>query len=158
MSTPIAPPRAVRPIRGRVVAGVAAGLAQNLRLPVWVVRVAFVVLAFGGIGLVLYAAFWAVLPLDVDSADPKAAEARSADTVRLLALAALAVGLALLLTAAGVNVLGGAVVPLIVAVVGAALVWRQTDDEQRDALGRGGRAGRASTLLAAPRPRAGGAS
>ena len=58
MSTVVAPPRAVRPLRGRVVAGVALGLAQHLRLPVWLVRLAFVVLAFaGGIGIVLYAVF-----------------------------------------------------------------------------------------------------
>ena len=133
VSTAVAPPRAVRPIQGRVVAGVAAGLAQNLRLPVWVVRAAFVVLAFSGVGLVLYAVFWAVLPLDVDPSDPSAASARSTDTARLLALAALAIGLALLLTALGVNLLGGAIAPLLIAVVGAALVWRQTDDEQRDA-------------------------
>jgi signal transduction histidine kinase len=109
------------------------GLARNLRIPVWVVRTVFVVLAFSGVGLVLYAVFWAVLPLDIDPADPTAASARSSDTTRLLALAALAIGLALLLTALGVNLLGGTIVPLIVAVVGAALIWRQTDDEQRDA-------------------------
>lgn len=133
VSTAYAPVRASRPVHGRVVAGVAAGLAGNLRLPLWVVRAAFIVLAFAGIGLVLYAVFWAVLPLDVDPADPQAASARSADTLRLLALAALAVGLGLLLTAVGVNLFGGTIVPLIVAVFGAALVWRQTDDEQRDA-------------------------
>jgi signal transduction histidine kinase len=116
-----------------MVAGVAAGVAQNLRVPVWIVRAAFLVLAIAGVGLVLYAVFWAVLPLDVDPSDPSAAAARSSDTLRLLALAALAVGLALLLTAVGVNLLGGTIVPLLVAVVGAALVWRQTDDEQRDA-------------------------
>ena len=59
-----AAPRATRPTRGRVVSGVSIGLAQHLRIPTWVVRVAFVILAFAsGIGVVLYAAFWAVLPL-----------------------------------------------------------------------------------------------
>ena len=58
----IAAPKATRPVRGRLVAGVATGLAHHLNLPVWVVRLAFVVLSFaGGIGIVLYAAFWAVL-------------------------------------------------------------------------------------------------
>ena len=134
MSATIVVPKATRPVRGRAVAGVAAGLAQNLRLPVWLVRTAFVILAFaGGIGIVLYAAFWAVLPLDAHGTDEETASARSSDTARLLALAAIVVGIGLLLAALGVNLAGGAVIPVIIAVFGAALIWRQTDDEQRDA-------------------------
>jgi len=125
--------RARRPLHGQVIAGVAIGLAQHLRLPVWVVRGAFVVLAFAtGIGVVLYAAFWAVLPLDVDSDAENTTQVRAADTTRLLALAAIAVAVALLLTASGVRILDGIFAPILVAVFGAALVWRQTDDEQRD--------------------------
>lgn len=59
------PPRGsdlVRPVHGRMVAGVAMGLANRLELPEWVVRVAFLVAAFlGGLGLVLYAAGWALI-------------------------------------------------------------------------------------------------
>ncbi len=44
------------------------------------------------------------------------------------------------------NVATGAVIPVIVAVFGAALIWRQTDDEQRDAWGRA--AGRAARQTA----------
>lgn len=134
MSQTIPTARAMRPVRGRVVAGVASGLARNMGLPVWVVRVALVLLAFaGGIGIVLYAAFWAVLPLDPQGSDEETTAARTSDTARLLALAAVVVGIGLLLAALGVNVLGGAVIPVLVAVFGAALIWRQTDDEQRDA-------------------------
>src|SRR5690348_847012 len=47
----------------RLVAGVASGIAEHLGLPVVAVRIAFVVLLpFGGLGAVLYAVFWAVLP------------------------------------------------------------------------------------------------
>lgn len=134
MSLAAPAPRAIRPVEGRWVAGVCVGLAGHLRVPVWVVRVAFVVLAFsGGIGIVLYAAFWAVLPLDTEGTEVDAAAARSSDTARLLALAAVVVGIGLLLAALGVNLVSGAIVPIIVAVFGAALIWRQTDDEQRDA-------------------------
>lgn len=147
MSTAVSAPRATRPVHGRWVAGVAIGLAAHLRLPVWVVRLTLVVLAFaGGIGIVLYVALWAVLPLDVDGTDADAVRARSSDTARLLALGALVVGIGLLLTALGVSVLGGAIVPLIVAVFGAALIWRQTDDEQRDEWSRA--AGRAARQTA----------
>jgi signal transduction histidine kinase len=136
------------------VAGVAVGLAEHLRLPVWLVRVAFVVLAFaGGIGIVLYAAFWAVLPLDTAGADVDAEAARTSDTTRLLALAAIVVGFGLLLAALGVDVVGGAVLPVIIAVFGAALVWRQTDDEQRDTWSRA--AGRAAERTVDTTARAG---
>lgn len=154
MSIAIAPPRASRPLRGRWVAGVCVGLAQHLRLPVWLVRVIFVVLAFsGGIGIVLYAAFWAVLPLDTAGSDVDPAAARSSDTARLLALAAVVVGIGLLLAALGVNIVGGAIIPVIVAVFGAALIWRQTDDEQRDAWSAA--AGRAARQTAGSTAKAG---
>ncbi|MEY9845639.1 signal transduction histidine kinase/phage shock protein PspC (stress-responsive transcriptional regulator) [Streptacidiphilus sp. BW17] len=49
---------------GRVVGGVASGLAAHLGIPVLWVRAAFVVLTLGqGLGLVLYAAFWFVVPM-----------------------------------------------------------------------------------------------
>lgn len=151
VSTTIPAPRAARPVTGRWVAGVAAGLARHLRLPLWLVRVAFVALAFaGGIGIVLYAAFWAVLPLDAPGDEADVAAARSSDTARLLALAAVVVGIGLLLTALGVEIVSGAVIPLIVAVFGAALIWRQTDDEQRDTWSRAaGRAARHTAGTAA---------
>lgn len=127
------PPRATRSSRGRVVAGVARGLAEHLRLPVWLVRLVFVVLAFaGGIGLLLYAIFWAVLPLAPESeSEPDADERHGADLTRLLGLAALVLGVGLLLSALGVEIVGGAVVPILIAVVGAALVWQQADADQR---------------------------
>lgn len=128
-----AAPRATRPIRGRMVSGVSIGLAQHLGIPTWLVRVAFVILAFsGGVGVVLYAAFWAVLPLAPEDPDVDPSAARTADTTRLLALSAVAIGIALLMTAAGVNIIAGALVPIFLAVVGAALIWRQADEEQRD--------------------------
>lgn len=132
MSTPTLAPRAVRTTSGRWVAGVAVGLADHLRLPVWVLRVAFVVLALaGGIGVVLYVAFWAVLPLESPEGDTESA--RSADTTRLLALLAVVLGVGLILAATGVDVVSGVILPVIIAVVGAALVWRHADESQRDA-------------------------
>jgi len=100
-------------------------------LPVWLVRVAFVVLTVaGGIGVVLYAIFWAVLPLSHDG-DDDAVESRGADLTRLLALAALVLGVGLLLAAFGFNIVGGVALPVVVAIIGAALVWQQADADQR---------------------------
>lgn len=149
-ATPPATPRAIRTTSGRWVAGVAVGLAEHLRLPVWVLRVAFVVLALaGGIGVVLYVAFWAVLPLQSPDGDTEMA--RSADTTRLLALLAVVLGVGLLLAATGVDVVSGVILPVIVAVVGAALVWRHADDAQRDAWALA--AGRAAECTAGERGR-----
>ncbi len=133
MTTAIDAPRATRSSRGRVLAGVARGLAEHVRLPVWLVRVAFVVLTVaGGIGVVLYAIFWAVLPLSRDSdGDDQDVESRGADLTRLLALAALVLGVGLLLAAFGFNIVGGVALPVIVAIIGAALVWQQADADQR---------------------------
>src|SRR5439155_21655313 len=58
-------PRLTRDRSRRMIAGVAAGIARHLGLPVGAVRSAFVVLAgFTGVGAVLYALFWAVLRVD----------------------------------------------------------------------------------------------
>lgn len=51
---------------GRWVAGVAAGLAAHTGLPVWLVRIGFVVLtSFAGAGLVAYVFWWVTIPAGV---------------------------------------------------------------------------------------------
>lgn len=53
-----------RSARGRLIAGVCAGLAPYLDVHPAIVRAAFIFLAFiGGIGVVLYAVTWLVVPL-----------------------------------------------------------------------------------------------
>src|SRR5690606_31684239 len=63
----------VRPLEDRMVAGVAIAFANRLSIPVWVVRVLFIVgTVTGGLGLVLYVACWAVLRSE-DEDEPPAA-------------------------------------------------------------------------------------
>ncbi len=58
----------------RMFAGVAAGVARRLDLPVWLVRLAFVVLAFvGGLGVALYLVGWLLMPRE-DQTDSLAAQ------------------------------------------------------------------------------------
>ncbi|MFE0462850.1 PspC domain-containing protein [Kitasatospora sp. NPDC058965] len=58
--------RLYRSPRSRMLGGVAHGLAVHLGLPVTWVRVAFVLLFFAnGIGVLLYAAFWFVVPIGI---------------------------------------------------------------------------------------------
>lgn len=59
-----------RPLSGRLVAGVAAGVAEQLDVDVVLVRMAFVVLGLvGGLGLPLYVAGWLLVP-DEGSDEP----------------------------------------------------------------------------------------
>jgi signal transduction histidine kinase/phage shock protein PspC (stress-responsive transcriptional regulator) len=65
-----APPvrKLYRSTDSRMLGGVAGGLAAHLGLPVLWVRMAFVALVFGdGLGALLYAAFWFVVPLGMSS-------------------------------------------------------------------------------------------
>ncbi|GAB7182640.1 PspC domain-containing protein [Kitasatospora sp. Ki12] len=58
--------RLYRSPQGRMLGGVAHGLAVHLGLPVRWVRIAFVLLFFAqGIGALLYAAFWFVVPIGI---------------------------------------------------------------------------------------------
>jgi phage shock protein PspC (stress-responsive transcriptional regulator) len=61
-----------RPERGRLLGGVALGLAAHLDLPVGLVRLAFVVLTpVGGVGALLYVFWWLAIPAGdpADAAD-----------------------------------------------------------------------------------------
>src|SRR5688572_19401305 len=71
-----------RPPQGRMLGGVAAGLAAHLGIPVLVVRVAFLLLVLaGGAGLVAYVFWWVTLP----SGDPRAAAAAAPNSLQRLA-------------------------------------------------------------------------
>ncbi len=58
-------PGFVRPLQGRLFAGVAAGIAQKSGIPLWLVRVLFVIAAtMGGVGIVAYLAGWLLIPAE----------------------------------------------------------------------------------------------
>ncbi len=135
-----------------MIGGVAAGLAAHLGVSVLIVRAAFVVSTIlGGIGVLTYAALWALLPAGPppewiapglasasrDGRRPRKAR-RLSDIGPVLTLAVLGIGV--LLTAEALLGTGWWVWPLSIAVVGVALLWRQADEAQRerwlDATGR----------------------
>ncbi len=61
----------VRPREGRMVAGVARGLANRFDIPVVLIRVAFAILTFGGgLGLALYAAGWFLIRSEEEAEAP----------------------------------------------------------------------------------------
>ncbi len=75
------PPRLYRAADGRVVAGVAQGLANHLAVKPLYVRIAFAVLAtFNGFGIVVYLALWAVVPPRPRARSPPPPRARPRPT------------------------------------------------------------------------------
>lgn len=129
------PRRLVRVSRERLLGGVARGLADHLAVDVLIIRALFVVLAAaGGAGFVMYAAFWVFVPLEISSEDEVVLGRawRERDLGMLLALGSLALGGALLLSALGLGVNPGIAVPLVVVGVGVVILWRQSDDTQRE--------------------------
>lgn len=91
-------PELVRPTEGRIVAGVAKGIAENFGISDWIPRVFFVVTAFmGGFGIVLYAAGWAFIRSADEARSPaerffsRASGTRSWVGLILIALAAIIV-------------------------------------------------------------------
>src|SRR6185312_3674790 len=87
MTTPVQVRRLYRDPTHRAVAGVAAGIAEHLGAPVMLIRAAFVVLStIYGLGAIMYAVFWAVLPL------PAQAPPGRRNFVQLLSFLALGIG------------------------------------------------------------------
>src|SRR5437016_1699100 len=126
MTAPVPVRRLLRDPRNRVVGGVAAGLAEHLGVSVTALRVGFFALALvNGLGAILYAAFWAVLPV---SEHP-----RRRNVLQLLAFAALGAGVLLLSVLTSATVDTGAIVGWLAAVValGAGIIWHQADPGRR---------------------------
>lgn len=132
-----APPRLYRCADGRMVAGVAQGVATHLAVQPKFVRIAFAVLAcFNGFGIVLYLALWAVVPQEPmnPGTDPATVPRRRFERGTLVALAVGAVVIGGLLLGRGIPFIGAnpLLVPLLLAAAGLAVLWSQADTDQRD--------------------------
>ncbi|GAB3359160.1 ATP-binding protein [Modestobacter lapidis] len=132
-------PPLVRPRRGRMLAGVAAGTAQHLRLEPLVVRIAFVVLAVTGVGVFGYALLW--LTMTLADRDPEAGPADDAASGaapsrrQVVGLSLLGLGALVLVTPLATWGGSNVVVPLLLAGAGLALIWRQFDTDRTLARG-----------------------
>ena len=115
-----------RSVTDRKVAGVAGGLARHLDVDPLLLRVGFVVLAFfGGAGLILYAACWALVPEEDRDHAPVNLDERSR-TIALVALGVIAV-----LALVG-DSWGGDWFPWPLAIIGlVAFVWLSRSRDKR---------------------------
>jgi signal transduction histidine kinase len=126
---PLRPPL-VRPRSGRLLAGVAAGTAVHLRADPLVVRVAFVVLATTGIGVVAYALLWFFMPVADADAGPAVPGAEEPSHRQAFGLGLLGLGALALVTDLGTWGDGSLIVPLLLLGVGLAVIWRQLDTDR----------------------------
>ncbi|MEO8518275.1 MAG: PspC domain-containing protein [Dermatophilaceae bacterium] len=147
--------RLERPVQGRYVAGVCAGLAEHLRLDVRHVRLAFVLASLaGGAGIAAYVFLWALTPQSrgdhrAPGARPRAAARPSNESLRNLVVGVglLLVGGVLLAQQQGVNLRLGVLLPLLTVAGGAVLAWSQLDDAERGRWLVGGSEGRRAGLV-----------
>jgi signal transduction histidine kinase/phage shock protein PspC (stress-responsive transcriptional regulator) len=117
--------RLERRARGRLFAGVCRGLSDHLGLDVLVVRLAFVLLIVaGGLGVAAYGAFWALVPEREEPAGGR-------DWTQVAAYGTLVTGgLALVIGVSGAA--QAALWPVVAGGIGAAILWRQADPDQRE--------------------------
>ncbi len=123
---------------GRVVAGVALGLARTLGVDPVIVRIGFVVLSFaGGVGLLAYGALWVLLPTeDLAAAAAEPPTARRATIQQSVALGLITLGCLLLLRRLGLWFGDALVFPIVLAAIGSAIVWTRSDADERARLTR----------------------
>ncbi|MEV5598278.1 PspC domain-containing protein [Streptomyces sp. NPDC052496] len=141
---------------GRLLGGVARGLAGHLGLPVSWVRVVFIALFMAeGMGALMYAAFWFIVPLGVGGVDAtranatrvdpaatapgrlpwfrkgRAAGGRKADKGQMFALLTLLAGAAVVASRFELGRANAYLWPVLLIGAGVALVWRQADNARR---------------------------
>jgi signal transduction histidine kinase/phage shock protein PspC (stress-responsive transcriptional regulator) len=149
--------RLERPVQGRYLAGVCAGLAEHLGLNVRHVRLAFGLACLaGGAGIAAYLFLWALTPQSlvttpVARADAVAIGRPTNEPVRnlVVGLGLLFVGGVLVAQQRGVNLRLGVLIPILTVVGGAVLAWSQLDDAERGRwlVGDMGPAGRRAGLV-----------
>ncbi|HUI49696.1 MAG TPA: PspC domain-containing protein [Acidimicrobiia bacterium] len=114
-----------RPVEGRMVAGVAVGLADGLGLDANVVRCGFVVLAVAsGLGVIVYGIAWLLMPSDPEGSSRR--EPVGGDAVATCAFGAVVLGALLLVRALGLWPGDVVVWPLVASLVGLALLAMRT--------------------------------
>lgn len=133
-------PALTRPLNGRWLGGVCAGIAEHLEVRRRWVHLAFIVLALSGPGLPVYLFLWVVTPssdLGGEQREPGALRAVSGLSESRWGTFVAAGGLLVLigtvvgLQFAGVDVRAGVLLPLLLIAAGVAVAWSHLDDAER---------------------------
>ena len=112
--------------RGKVVAGVAAGLGERLGVSPTAIRALFVVLALaGGLGLVLYLLAWLLMPVAERSAATGPPAHDGHDNRPVVAVAMVVLGALLLLRQTSFWFDDAVVWPVTISAIGLYVIWRQ---------------------------------
>jgi signal transduction histidine kinase len=126
---PSAPRRLARAVDGRVLGGVAAGLAELTGIPVLALRIGFFALTVAsGMGIAVYAVFWVFLPQSDGTTFRSDKRGQRLLVAMLLAVIA---GFAVLIPM-GLLPGGRTAAPILTAVAGVALVWQQADVAEKE--------------------------
>ncbi|MFI9589550.1 PspC domain-containing protein [Nonomuraea sp. NPDC052265] len=119
--------RMLRPMEGRLLGGVAQGLAAQLSLDPVVIRLMFVLLSVvDGVGMVAYAVLWMITPREPYEGQPP-----QRDWSQLAAFSAIGVALAAFGWLTGASKGGIGMLPFAVGGIGALILWQQADPERR---------------------------
>ncbi|MBF8187647.1 PspC domain-containing protein [Nonomuraea sp. K274] len=120
--------RMQRPMEGRLLGGVAQGLATQISLDPVVVRLMFVLLSVvvDGVGMVAYAVLWMVTPRQPYQGQPP-----QRDWSQLAAFTAIGVALSAFGWLTGASQGGIGMLPFAVGGIGALILWQQADPERR---------------------------
>ncbi|GII90867.1 ATP-binding protein [Sinosporangium siamense] len=133
-------PRLTRPVEGRLVAGVAQGAAEQLRLDPVVLRLTFVLLTMAnGLGAVAYAALWLFTPQREHEGPPPSRDWSQLAAFGAIAFALLAIGW--LTGSPGSPNQSITAWPVAVAGIGALILWQQADPNRRQRWMRGASSG-----------------
>ncbi len=143
-------------------------MAEHFGVPVLYVRLAFIVATwFHGMGVIAYLLLWRFLPLRQPDLSPglESATRRGLRTsgrpgafevFQTIALGAVGIGVMFMIQASGRGIAGGLFAPLLIGVIGLAVIWRQFDDaawgrwmRQTRGLGFALRVGAGAVLVAA---------
>jgi signal transduction histidine kinase/phage shock protein PspC (stress-responsive transcriptional regulator) len=146
-STPPRPPL-LRRSDGRLVAGVATGIAQHLGVPVAAVRIVFALLMVNGIGGLAYIGLWLLVPDEHDDGSGRSRLRSPRQALRtvirhrpgddphrrakLLGYILLGIATSSVLGFFGFNFGGNSLLPLSIAGVGALLIWTRATEAQRE--------------------------
>jgi signal transduction histidine kinase len=119
--------------RARVLGGVCGGIAEATGIDVTLVRIGFVLLSLGsGIGVLVYAVAWLLLPLDGETGSIFSRAAGDRRGLRIVV--AVVPALVVLQLAAGAlhaSYVGSFSWPIFLAAAGGVLIWRNASDQER---------------------------